>query len=96
MHLDDPSCSSLTSVDELQRHQLEELRRFFMDYKRLEKKEVVVNEIQGPEVASTIIKEAMERYQKQKEELLEQYTRDLPTASHVHPEASPAKQGPSS
>ena len=51
--------------DELPEHRLNELQRFFQDYKKLERKEVNVGGMSGPEEAIDTVRRAMELYQKQ-------------------------------
>jgi inorganic pyrophosphatase len=41
---------------------LRQLRRFFEDYKTLEHKQVVIEDLLGPEDAVRIIREGMEMY----------------------------------
>ena len=62
VHLDDPAVNSVYHIWELPEHQLRELRRFFMDYKILEEKEVVVQDFLGPDKARAVIQQAAERY----------------------------------
>lgn len=62
VHLDDPEYSSLTELDELSPHRLNELRRFFSDYKTLENKSVVVEEFKGVPETKAVIREAIARY----------------------------------
>lgn len=64
VHLDDPAFNSYHHIKELPEHRLRELERFFMDYKKLEDKEVLVQDFIGPDRARAVIVEAMERYQK--------------------------------
>ena len=60
----DPAFSDYTLKDQLPAHVLREVRRFFEDYKKLEQKEVVVEDILGPADALQIIREALELYRK--------------------------------
>lgn len=59
---DDPEYRGYRDIDELQPHRLAELHRFFEDYKKLERKEVRVEEFSGPEEAARTVREAIERY----------------------------------
>jgi len=61
----DPEFNSYREADEMPPHRLLMLRRFFLDYKQLEGKEVEVDEIQAAREAYPIIKAALERYRKQ-------------------------------
>jgi len=61
----DPEFNSYREADEMPPHRLLMLRRFFLDYKQLEGKEVEVDEIQATREAYPIIKAALERYRKQ-------------------------------
>jgi inorganic pyrophosphatase len=60
----DPAFADYTDKSQLPQHLLRELRRFFMDYKALENKEVVVEELLGPREAVTVIHEALALYRK--------------------------------
>lgn len=62
VHLDDPEYSGYRHIEELQPHRLRELHRFFEDYKKLENKEVRVEDFLGPEVAIATVAEALARY----------------------------------
>ena len=61
----DPEFNSYREADEMPPHRLLMLRRFFLDYKQLEGKEVEVDEIQAAHKAYPIIKAAFERYRQQ-------------------------------
>ena len=63
IHLDDPAFNAYYHIWEIPEHRLRELRRFFMDYKQLEDKEVEVQDFLGPDKARTVVKQAIERYQ---------------------------------
>ena len=60
----DPSFADYTNKDQLPAHVFRQVRRFFEDYKVLENKQVVVEDLLGPEDALKIILEAMELYRK--------------------------------
>ena len=60
----DPSFDGCTDKAQLPPHVLRQVRRFFEDYKVLEHKQVVVEDLLGPEDALKIILEAMELYRK--------------------------------
>lgn len=62
VHLDDPEYRGYRHIDELQPHRLAELHRFFEDYKKLERKEVRVDEFSGPEEAARTVRDAIDRY----------------------------------
>ena len=64
IHLDDPSYNTIYHIQHLPPHRLEELRTFFDDYKKLEKKEVKVQEFFGPEDAMNVIRSATAEYDK--------------------------------
>jgi inorganic pyrophosphatase len=64
VHTDDPAYMDYTHVDQLPHHVLLELRRFFLDYKTLEEKTVVVEDFEGPEAANKTIRAAIEAYKK--------------------------------
>jgi len=60
----DPSFADFTHKDQLPVHVFRQVRRFFQDYKVLENKQVVVEDLLGPDAALDIILEALELYQK--------------------------------
>jgi inorganic pyrophosphatase len=60
----DPSYADYTDKSQLPSHLLRQLRRFFEDYKVLEDKKVLVEELLGPTEAVTIISEALELYRR--------------------------------
>ena len=60
----DPAFSDYVDKDQLPNHLLRELRRFFEDYKALEHKKVVVDDLLGPADALRIIQEALELYRR--------------------------------
>jgi inorganic pyrophosphatase len=62
VHLDDPAFSHYSHIREVPQHTLLELRRFFEDYKTLEKKHVEVEELQGPFEACRVIRAGLVGY----------------------------------
>jgi inorganic pyrophosphatase len=62
VHLDDPAFCEYAHIRELPSHSLRELKRFFEDYKTLEKKEVRVEEFDGPFEAHKVMRQAMKMY----------------------------------
>jgi inorganic pyrophosphatase len=60
----DPAFSDYTDKDQLPPHVLRQVRRFFEDYKVLEHKKVIVEDMLGPADAVAIIREALELYKK--------------------------------
>jgi inorganic pyrophosphatase len=60
----DPAYSEYRDKAELPTHVLRQVRRFFEDYKVLEHKQVVVEDLLGPEAAIGIITDALELYRK--------------------------------
>jgi inorganic pyrophosphatase len=59
---DDQSVNYINDIDELPPHLMKEVHRFFEDYKKLESKEVKVEDFLGKEEAYKIIKESIELY----------------------------------
>ncbi|NMH26890.1 inorganic diphosphatase [Flavobacterium silvaticum] len=58
----DPSVNHINDISELPQHFISELKSFFEDYKKLEHKEVVVEEFQNRETAWKIIDKAIADY----------------------------------
>lgn len=58
----DPSVSHINDISELPSHFLSEIRSFFEDYKKLEKKEVVVEDFLDHRMARQILQESFEMY----------------------------------
>lgn len=56
------SVSHYNNIEELPAHIVEQIHRFFEDYKKMEKKEVKVLEFGGREKAYEIIRESIELY----------------------------------
>ncbi len=60
----DMSVNHINDVSELPRHFFRELRNFFEDYKKLENKEVIVEEFQKKDVAIDIVNQSIVDYNK--------------------------------
>jgi inorganic pyrophosphatase len=58
----DMSVNHINSIDELPRHFFRELKNFFEDYKKLEHKEVIVEDFQNKEIAIEIVKQSIIDY----------------------------------
>jgi inorganic pyrophosphatase len=65
----DMSVNYINDLSELPPHTLVELRRFFEDYKKLELKNVTVEQFMDKDKAYEIIEESMKMYQDKKEYL---------------------------
>lgn len=64
VHFNDPEYNHYDSIEELPAHRLKEIHRFFLDYKALEQKEVVIEKFFEKKEAYKIIEEARELYMK--------------------------------
>ena len=60
----DMSVNHVNDISELPPHNLKEIKRFFEDYKKLESKEVKVDDFLGKEKAFETINESIELYKK--------------------------------
>ncbi len=60
----DPAYAHILDKAQLPEHVLRELRRFFEDYKALENKQVVVEDLLGPAEAVDIIRNALDFYRR--------------------------------
>jgi inorganic pyrophosphatase len=58
----DPSVNHISSIEEMPKHFINELRNYFEQYKVLENKEVYIEDFQDKEEAYSIINEAIEFY----------------------------------
>ena len=58
----DPAFADYTDKSQLPQHLLRELQRFFVDYKVLENKEVVLDDLLGPREAVQVIREGLAMY----------------------------------
>jgi inorganic pyrophosphatase len=71
VHVDDPQFAHYRDIAELPPHVLSEVKRFFLDYKVLEEKDVVIEALRGHVEAELCIMEAVRLYADRKDELRE-------------------------
>jgi inorganic pyrophosphatase len=69
VHIDDPEYTTYKDIAQLLPHRLRELQRFFLDYKVLEGKDVIVETPLGAVQAMDILREAIASYQRNREQL---------------------------
>ena len=60
----DPVFAHIRELDDVPPHLLAEIRRFFLDYKVLEEKEVLVEPFEGREKALSVIRTALDDYER--------------------------------
>lgn len=70
VHADDPEYAGYTDLWQLPPHRLRELKRFFEDYKALERKEVVVSDPMGRDEALKVLRAAIQLYNTNREALM--------------------------
>jgi len=62
VHAHDPAMDHIKELEQAPPHAMTEIHRFFLDYKVLEEKEVVVDPFQGREHAIAVIRQALADY----------------------------------
>lgn len=62
VHKNDPEYNMYTDISELPPHRMQEIKRFFEDYKQLENKQVKVEDLLGKNEAYQVIAESIELY----------------------------------
>lgn len=62
VHANDPAVNHITELEHAPPHVMLEINRFFLDYKALEEKEVVVEPFEGRSRALTVIRQALADY----------------------------------
>ena len=70
VHANDPEFAHYESIDELPPHRMTEVKRFFEDYKTLERKAVVVEGFLDRANAQKIIQSAIDFYKKERANLI--------------------------
>jgi inorganic pyrophosphatase len=76
VHVDDPAYADFRDIAGIPQHLLRELQRFFLDYKVLEGKEVLVDAPRGIECALPVIEEAIAHYSRCRATLIKTALRD--------------------
>jgi inorganic pyrophosphatase len=69
VHVDDPDYAGYRDIAELPAHRLQQLWRFFIDYKVLEQKEVLVETPRGAADALQVLKDAIALYGREEQRL---------------------------
>jgi len=67
--VDDPAYADYTDIAQVPRHVSLEIQRFFEDYKKLERKEVQVEEMRGADEAVAMVRRCLAAYQREERRL---------------------------
>ena len=62
VHIDDPAFNEYGDINEVPKHLLREMKRFFEDYKKLEHKKVSVEEFGGAAEALAVVRKSFQDY----------------------------------
>ena len=73
VHVDDAEYSHLRDISELPPHRMRQLPRFFLDYKILEDKQVLVEQPLGADAAMRILQQAIDDYSAKRLELMAEF-----------------------
>ncbi|MGK7345968.1 MAG: inorganic diphosphatase [Candidatus Nitrospinota bacterium M3_3B_026] len=69
----DPAYTEIFNISQLPAYQRHELKKFFEEYKTLEKKEVTVKDFLNHDEAAKAVRQALDMYEREKERLMELY-----------------------
>lgn len=69
VHVHDPAFEEYNDLDQLPKHTMVEIQRFFQDYKTLENKTVKIEEMGGAAEAVRVVRSALELYQTEENRL---------------------------
>lgn len=69
VHVHDPAFAGIADIEELPSHISREMRRFFEEYKVLEEKEVLVDEVHGSVKALEVVRESLKFYRREEQRL---------------------------
>jgi len=69
VHVHDPAFNEYTDISQLPGHSLTEIKRFFQDYKVLEHKEVIVEDMLGADKALAAVHAAFDLYRSEEHKL---------------------------
>lgn len=69
----DPAYTEIFNISQLPQYQRDELRKFFEEYKTLEKKEVKVTDFLNHDEAAKAVRRSMDMFQAEKKRLFQEY-----------------------
>ncbi len=69
VHIHDPAYDEIVDIDQLPAHTFKEIERFFQDYKALENKSVIVEELRGAQEAVQVVRDALALYRTEENRL---------------------------